>query len=79
MLVLQAVKVLPAGARIAITDEYKTEIEMMKANSDESLIFNNVSDSEKYYKVYSTFKCAKLEAFTFEGTDQVKYFIEVRG
>ena len=79
MLVLQIVKVLPSGARIVITDEYKTEIEMMKANSDGSLIFNRVQDSEKYYNIYSTFKCAKLEAYTFEDTDQVKYFIEVRG
>lgn len=78
MLVLQQIAVLPAGAKIVITDEYKTEIELMKANSDGSLIFNTVSESEKYYRIYSVFRCCHLKAYTFEGTSDVKYYIEVR-
>lgn len=79
MLVLQQIAVLPAGSRIAITDEGKTVLELMKCNSDGSLIFNSVSDSEKYYKMYSIFKCYELRGYTLEGINEVKYCIEVRG
>ena len=79
MLVLQQIKVLPNGARIVITDENKIVMEIKKATSDDSLIFDNVKDSELYYKVYSTFKCAELGAFSFIGISDVTYYIEVRG
>ena len=78
MLVLQQIKVLPAGARIEITDCGKSVMEILKANSDESLIFNSAKESELYYKVYSTFRCCELKAFTFVGISDVKYYIEVR-
>ena len=79
MLVLQQIKVLPAGARIVITDDRKIEIKCKKSEFDDSLIFYNADESDKYYKVYSVFRCAKLTAYYIESIQDICYEIEVRG
>lgn len=79
MLVLQQIKVLPAGARIVITDNKKIEIKCKKSEFDDSLIIDNPYESDKYYKIYSVFKCAKLTAYYIESIQDICYEIEVRG
>lgn len=85
MLVLQQVAVLPAGALIVITDEGKEKLKFIKATHDDSLKFDSVYDYELYYKVYSNFRCEKLNAF-LKSPDfkqghnfPIYYSIEVRG
>lgn len=79
MIVLQQIKVLPAGARIVITDNRRLEIKCKKSECDDSLIFYNTQESDKYYKIYSVFKCAKLTAYYIESIQDICYEIEVRG
>lgn len=79
MLVLQAVKVLPAGARIVITDESVKQLSFKKAMHDDSLIFNTTYEYDRYYNMYSIFKCAKLTAYYIESIHDICYEIEVRG
>lgn len=88
MLVLQQIKVLPAGAEIYIYDNDKLVLTCKKSNFDGSLLFSSVKESELYYKVYSTFKCYELKArpytnniFGYADIDKYKihYLIQVRG
>lgn len=79
MIVLQQIKVLPAGARIVITDDRRLEIKCKKSECDDSLIFYNAQESDKYYKIYSVFRCAKLTAYYIESIQDICYEIEVRG
>lgn len=60
MLVLQQIKVLPKGAEIYIFDEDKIVISCKKSVEDGSLLFDSVETSERYYKIYSTFKVYEL-------------------
>lgn len=86
MLVLQQVKVLPAGALIFITDEGEEKLKFVKSEIDGSLIFDDVKDADCYNKVYSRYKCARLNAYlrmpnpkNRERHSIFYYSIEVRG
>ena len=79
MLVLQQIKVLPTGAHIVITDNGKKQLSITKAIHDDSLIFNTTYEYDRYYKMYSIFKCAKLTAYYIESIHDICYEIEVRG
>ena len=86
MLVVQQVAVLPAGVKIVITDEGEEQLKFTKSEIDGSLIFNNAWDADLYNKVYSLFRCAKLNAYlgmpnpkNREDRNFIYYSIEVRG
>lgn len=61
MLVLQQIDVLPAGAAFKIMDENREILKGSKSMSDDSIIFDNVQDSQLYYKVFSVFHLKKLD------------------
>lgn len=77
MLVLQQLKVLPAGARFIICDMGNCELVGKIAESDKSIIFDSPYDAEKYNKVYSTFKVAELNVTNNAFCNT--FIIEVRG
>lgn len=82
MLVLQQVKVLPAGAHFIITDEGKTQTEGFISESDRSIIFLSAYEANKYYQVYSNFRVAELKAelgVMVNNMQTIDYKIEVRG
>ncbi len=78
MLVLQQIKVLPAGAHFIITDEGKKQTEGFKSESDGSIIFLSAYEADKYYKVYSSFRVAELGVIV-NNEQTIDYKIEVRG
>lgn len=61
MLVLQQIKVLPAGAIFQIYDMNKLEVTGMVSRGDKSLIFDNVRDADNYYKIYQNFYVTLLD------------------
>lgn len=89
MLVLQQIKVLPAGAQIIIKDQDKRVLDFSKSFIDGSLKFITANDANLYDKVYSTFKVYGLEAVaykptvTFKNCDrketEIIYLIQIRG
>ena len=82
MLVLQQIKVLPAGAHFVITDEGKEQTEGFISKSDGSIIFLSAYEADKYYKVYSNFRVAELKAelgVIVNNEQTIDYKIEVRG
>lgn len=62
MLVLQQLDVLPAGSDFRIEDENKVVLEGFISGTDHSLCFLTTYESEKYYKIYSTFRVIELKA-----------------
>lgn len=62
MLVLQQIDVLPAGSDFRIEDENKVELEGFISESDHSLCFLTAYESDKYHKIYSTFRVIELKA-----------------
>lgn len=82
MLVLQQIKVLPAGAHFIITDEGYIQTEGYKSESDDSIIFLTAYEADKYYKVYSTFRVSELKAklgVKLNNEQTIDYIIEIRG
>lgn len=55
MLLVQMLKVLPAGSTFKILDEYKPVMEANLSNYDKSIIFKNINDDLMYQKLYQTF------------------------
>ena len=75
MLVLQQIKVLPAGAKFKIIDEHRTEV-MGKVAEDYSLIFDNADIANRYYKIYSNFRVVNLDIENGRGEwDDDYYFV----
>lgn len=82
MLVLQQIKVLPAGAHFIITDEGYIQTEGYKSESDGSIIFLSAYEADKYYKVYSNFRVSELKAklgVKLNNEQTIDYIIEIRG
>ena len=50
MIVMQIMKVLPAGAHFKILDEYKPVLEGSIAMADKSVMFKDINDDLKYQK-----------------------------
>ena len=76
MLVLQQIDVLPAGSDIVIMDGDKVDFRFLKCESDESLIFNDAHDADKYYKMLCNFHVYGLKANLGEG--HVIYQLQIR-
>ena len=62
MLVLQQIDVLPAGSDFRIEDENKVELEGFISSDDHSIGFLTAYESDKYHKIYSTFRVIELKA-----------------
>lgn len=77
MLVLQQLKVLPAGSRFLICDLGNCELVGKIAESDKSIIFDSPYDADKYNKIYSTFKVTSLDIA--DNAFCKTFIIEVRG
>lgn len=77
MLVLQQLKVLPAGSRFLICDMGTCKIIGKISESDKSLAFETAKHADTYYNVYSTFKVAQLNAI--DNGFGMTFIIEVRG
>ena len=82
MLVLQQIDVLPAGAAFKIMDENREILTGSKSLSDDSIIFDNVHDSQLYYKVCSVFHMIRLDIEVKRHDDDlgndVVYVLKVR-
>lgn len=81
MLVLQQLDVLPAGSNFSIVDENKIELEGFISESDHSLCFHTAYESDKYHKVYSTFRVVQLTTklgALCNGEYEIDYVIKVR-
>ena len=76
MILLQLIKVLPAGSNIRIMDDNKPVLDAMIARSDKSLIFDDIRHSELYTKVYQNFHVELLDVNV--STDGVTFIINVR-
>lgn len=61
MIVLQQIKVLPRGAKIHIMDGSEIVQMIKKSTVDDTLLFDSVESSMRYYKVYSIFRVHKLD------------------
>lgn len=90
MLVLQQIKVLPKGAKIYIYDGNETVSSFKKSIEDGSLLFDSIETSERYYKIYSTFKVYELsvQLHTYKVLNldlysaeqkEIVYCIQIRG
>lgn len=77
MLVLQQIAVLPAGATFQIFDMHKLEITGNVSRIDKSLIFDNVHDADKYYKMYQNFHVTLLNIRYIDAYDAI-FEISVR-
>lgn len=71
MLVLQQIAVLPAGAAFQIFDLNKLEVTGSIALVDKSLIFDNVHDADKYYKIYQNFHVTLLNIRYIDAYDVI--------
>lgn len=90
MLVLQQIKVLPKGAKIYIYDGNEIVSTCKKSLEDGSLLFASAVTSERYYKIYSTFKVYELStqlhtykmlSLDLDAAEQqeIIYCIQIRG
>lgn len=76
MIVQQQINVLPAGCVFKIMDEHRPAVTGMIARSDKTPMFDNIRDSELYYKVYSRFHVTLLDVNV--NTDGLIFIINVR-
>ena len=81
MLVLQQIKVLPAGSSFTIKDEERTELQGFISETDGSLGFLTAYESDKYYRIYQNFKVIELKAVlgpVINNVQTIEYIIKVR-
>lgn len=81
MLVLQQLDVLPAGSDFTIEDENRIILKGFISGTDHSIYFPTAYESDKYYKMYSTFRVVELTAklgALCDGDYEIDYVIKVR-
>lgn len=81
MIVKQLIDVLPSGTKFEIFDLHKKVLAGKVSQYDKSLLFDDVSESEKYEKVYSLFHVELVNCYIderFEIPGDTTYVINVR-
>lgn len=61
MIVMQIMKVLPAGAHFKILDEHRPVLEGSIAMADKSVMFKDVNDDLKYQKIFGKFHVTLID------------------
>ena len=61
MIVMQIMKVLPAGAHFKILDEHRPVLEGSIAMADKSVMFKDINDDLKYQKVFGKFHVTLID------------------
>lgn len=61
MIVMQIMKVLPAGAHFKILDDNRPVLEGSIAMADKSVMFKDINDDLKYQKIFGKFHVTLID------------------
>lgn len=71
MILLQQLKVLPAGAMFQVFDMHKEVLRGIISRTDKTCIFHDTATADLYYKVYSVFHVTLLSVELVDTDDVI--------